>query len=187
MKNTAMLEYYPTSLWTIKEEQTRQCKEPSWTPLSFRKHKTVMKRDENSLLPALLEVLKLAEKVCDHHEAHKLTDEGYVELQLLNACKRARSIKEERHLFEVVKVSDVNRGFVGDHAAASGTPCSNAEYNAHEKRWEVSLQTLEELLSIAYENESFIRLCFPLPNEADLPMIEVEDEEAACITVAEKQ
>ena len=43
-------------------------------------------------LDALMAVLALAEKVCDHHGAseHRESDPGYLEVKLLQACEWAR-------------------------------------------------------------------------------------------------
>jgi hypothetical protein len=42
----------------------------------------------------LLRVLRLAEQVCEHHEAHKheKTNPDYIEVKLLKACKEARRV-----------------------------------------------------------------------------------------------
>lgn len=48
----------------------------------------------NGTFDALIEVLNLAEQVCDYHEAKKYRDSSpdYIEVKLLEACENAREI-----------------------------------------------------------------------------------------------
>jgi hypothetical protein len=114
------------------------------------------------------EVLALARELAIQLEADKNRNDlpGLLEVRLLTAIDAL-----EAHVFEVMRTSDRLQGGTD----ASDSPCEDARFDADEKRWLVALTTLEDLLSIAHENNSYLLLAFGEPHDGDPPLIEIQD------------
>lgn len=82
---------------------------------------------------------------------------------------------EETVLFEVLRTSDRLAG----HNIPPTQPTEGAAFNKEENRWELEVKSLQQLISIAYENDAFLLLAFPTgaEDEDDLPIIEIQDAE----------
>jgi hypothetical protein len=83
----------------------------------------------------------------------------------------------EGMLFEVMRTSHLNAGWVGENASG-GQPTDDCVFNADERRWELRLNTLGDLAAMANENSANLLLCFSA-SEPDLPVIEIRDEESS--------
>lgn len=80
-------------------------------------------------------------------------------------------------LFEILRASDIRSGLVAEQALLSGPPCTSAIFNFEEKRWEVEVKDLADLLDLALDvdGQGPIRL-FPVGGP-DLPVLEIDDIE----------
>ena len=81
--------------------------------------------------------------------------------------------------FEVLRASDRHAGRVGADTS-SDQPCEGAEWNDEQNRWEIELESLEDLENLSFELECFFKVCFPTGRErrdGDLPIIEVLDQD----------
>lgn len=76
-------------------------------------------------------------------------------------------------LFDIVRASDVLAGRQGPDVLEA--PTKGAVWNPEENRWEIKVDTLEQLLEIGLTNDNYL-LIVPAGDDNDLPILQLQDQ-----------
>lgn len=77
--------------------------------------------------------------------------------------------------FDVTRDTDYDQGRIGKD---SPQPIEGAVFNAKENRWELEVETLEELMTVLRKLQWPVMLCVPLPSDecCDIPAMSICDD-----------